>query len=427
MMKHAEQIVIVGAGPVGLWSAIELQRRGKQVMVLERGEIAAGPSGGNCGYLSPSHVMPLCGPGVVLHTLPQILKPGGALSVPPRFDPKLWRWMVRFAASCNAKTQTRSAIGRHTLLAESMRITKQWVDENHSDCLWQAAGLLMVHKHRKTLDAYESVVARLRSEFGLRLDRYDDGDLTQFEPALRDGLAGGWHFPDDAHVDPRRLMRGLVAAIENQGGVVRTGATVEFMAGQRAGAVALGVRVGGEQELIQADHVVMAAGAESATWKETLGVSLPIVPGKGYSMSVAMPDTPVRVPVIFEDTHVAITPLADRLRIGSTMQLTGYDSRVDPKRLRWIRDDAQSYLRDEIDTDYQDAWTGWRPMSFDGLPIIDRAPKQRRIIIASGNGMIGLSTGAATGRIVAETLLESEPTIDPAPYRMERFGRKSAA
>ena len=134
---------------------------------------------------------------------------------------------------------------------------------------------------------------------------------------------------------------------------------------------------------------------------------------------------PIAMPMIFEDSHVAVTPFENQLRVGSTMQLTGYDRSVDRSRVEMIRRDAQRYLGTELPPAPAKAWTGWRPMMADDLPCIDRAGRARNAWIAAGNGMIGLSTAPATGQIAAQLITGQTPTIDPAPFSLSRFSAPS--
>jgi D-amino-acid dehydrogenase len=172
---------------------------------------------------------------------------------------------------------------------------------------------------------------------------------------------------------------------------------------------------------IAADQYVLATGAEASILSRMLGSKIPIVPGKGYSMEFVLPGQPVTTPMIFEDSHVAVTPYADRLRVGSTMQLTGYDRRVDRSRLKMIRNEAQTYLQNRLPENSVNDWAGWRPMMADDLPGIDQAASLDNAWIAAGNGMIGLSTGPATAQMIAQRICGEETDIPHQPFSLSRF------
>ena len=148
---------------------------------------------------------------------------------------------------------------------------------------------------------------------------------------------------------------------------------------------------------------------------------MPIQPGKGYSLTMPRPSICPAVPLIFPETRVAVTPFQTGYRLGSTMEFAGYDATLNPRRLQLLRDGARPYLREPEAEPVEEAWFGWRPMTTDGLPIIDRGPALSNVMIAAGHGMLGLSMAPATGKLVAELLNGDEPHLDPGPYRVGRF------
>jgi D-amino-acid dehydrogenase len=152
-----------------------------------------------------------------------------------------------------------------------------------------------------------------------------------------------------------------------------------------------------------------------------LGCRIPIQPGKGYSLTMPRPAVCPTYPLIFEEHRVAVTPFASGYRLGSTMEFAGYDDTMNRSRLSILTDAAKHYLRDPLAEPMQEEWWGWRPMTFDGLPVIDRSPIMGNVLIAAGHNMLGLSMATATGKLVSEMLGAGPPHIDPAPYGLKRF------
>ena len=152
-----------------------------------------------------------------------------------------------------------------------------------------------------------------------------------------------------------------------------------------------------------------------------LGCRLPIQPGKGYSITMPRPSLCPRRLLIFEEHRVAVTPLRSGYRLGSTMEFAGYDATLDRRRLDLLRDAARRYLQEPLAEPVQEEWFGWRPMTYDGKPIIDRSPAVSNVVIAAGHNMLGLSMAPATGKLVAELLANRPPHLDPAPYSVRRF------
>jgi D-amino-acid dehydrogenase len=171
----------------------------------------------------------------------------------------------------------------------------------------------------------------------------------------------------------------------------------------------------------EADHFVVATGAWTPLLNRELGCRVPILPGKGYSITMPRPALCPTYPMIFEEDRVAVTPFATGYRLGSTMEFAGYDESLNRSRLALLTDAAKVYLKDPLAEPVEEEWWGWRPMTSDGLPVIDRSPAMRNLLIAAGHNMLGLSMATATGKLVAEMIGGANPHIDPAPYSLTRF------
>lgn len=416
-MSDRRSAIVIGGGLIGCSSAYYLCRNGWNVTLLERKQIGSGASHGNCGYVCPSHAMPLSGPGVVAHTLPSLFRRDAPLSIPARFDPTLWKWLLQFTRQCTTDRMMHAANGRNALLASSMNLYRQIVREESIDCEWTDHGLLLVYQSAKDFAGYRTTAELLKREFGIEAVAYPGEAVKDLEPSLKSGMAGGWHFPGDAHVRPDKLLTGLKKAIEQHGGVIRENAEVVSL--KRAGDQIVAVET--SQGSFTADEIVLATGAEAPQFAKAIGCRLPIQPGKGYSLTMQRLRNQPKIPMIFEEHHVAVTPLESGFRVGSTMEFTGYDRSINPKRLALLRKSAAEHLEEPLPETVDEEWAGWRPMSVDGLPCIGRAPADGNLIVAAGNGMIGLATAPATGKLVAEIASEQTPHIDAAPYSLSRF------
>lgn len=416
-MSDVRSAIVIGGGLVGCSSAYYLCREGWKVTLLERQRIGSGASHGNCGYVCPSHAMPLSGPGVVTHTLPSLFRRDAPLSIPPRFDPGLWKWLLQFTRQCSTDRMMHAATGRNALLASSMSLYREFVWEESVDCEWTDRGLLLVYKSANDFDGYKETVELLNRQFEIEAVAYPGEAVKDLEPSLKSGMAGGWHFPADAHVRPDKLLAGFKRAIEQRGGEIREDVDVRSLnrEGNRVASVDT------SQGPLAADLVVLATGAEAPQFADAIGCRLPIQPGKGYSLTMQLLQKQPKIPMIFEEHHVAVTPLESGFRVGSTMEFTGYDRSINPKRLALLRKSAAEHLEEPLPETMDEEWAGWRPMSVDGLPCIGRAPGASNLIVAAGNGMIGLATAPATGKLVAEIASDHTPHIDATPYSLSRF------
>ena len=416
-MTAPRTAIVIGGGLIGCSCAWYLLKQGWQVTIVERDRIGSGASHGNSGFICPSHALPLSGPGVVAKTLPQVFKFDAALAIPPRFDLSLWKWLYRFTRECTTDRMMHAAVARNALLASSMSLYRDFVASECVACEWQDRGLLLVYKSARDFDDYAATADLLQREFSIQAQSYAGESVRQLELTLREGMAGGWHFPGDAHVRPDRLMNGLKTAIASRGADIQEHVEVASLRIEAQRVTAVETSTG----TMTAELVVLATGAEAPRFAKRLGCRIPIQPGKGYSLTMPPLQNPPRIPMIFAEHHVAVTPLDSAFRVGSTMEFTGYDRSLKRRRLALLRRSAEEHLTEPLPTTVDEQWTGWRPMVYDGLPCIDRAPAVQNVIVAAGNGMIGLATAPATGKLVAELASNDEPHLDPAPYSLARF------
>lgn len=417
MTPATDQVVVVGGGVIGAACAYYLRQAGRPVTLIERGEFGRGCSHGNCGYVCPSHVLPLAGPGALGQTLKTLLSRNSPLKVRWRLDPAMWNWFWQFARRCNQRDMLAAGHALQTLLVSSRSLYDQLVQSTLRDLEWETTGLLFVFRTAKALDHYAQTDRLLRSEFGLGATRYDGPELLELEPALKPGSAGAWHYTTDAQLHPEKLMRAWRRVLEDHGVTIREHCELRDLA-VTGGLVR---RVVTSQGDLAADQVVIATGAATARLHRLLRTRLPIQPGKGYSLTMPRPARCPRYAMIFEEHRVAVTPLHSAYRIGSTMEFAGFDTSLNPDRLRLLRDGAALYLHEPTVEPVLESWYGWRPMTPDSLPYLGPLPALGNVYLAAGHGMLGVSLSPATGRLVTELMCGQTPHVDPAPYAVGRW------
>jgi D-amino-acid dehydrogenase len=410
-------VVVIGGGVVGVACSHFLAQAGAKVYLLDKGTVGGGCSHANCGFVCPSHVLPLAGPGVLGKTLRMLLRRDSPVKIRWRFDPALWRWLWNFARRCNARDMMESARALAGLLGSSRALYGELMRTTPLEAEWEERGVLFVFRTPREMEHYTGTDRLLREAFGLGAKRYDGAALAQKEPALLPGLAGAWHYEGDAHLRPDRLMSSWRSLLLARGVDVRE--HCEFLRFVRAGRRVRGVQT--SRGLVDADAVVVAAGAWTPLLSRQLRCRVPIQPGKGYSITMARPGRCPKTPLIFEEDRVAVTPMQSGYRIGSTMEFAGYDARLDEGRLHLLLRTARRYLHEPTAEPVTERWWGWRPMVADGKPIIGFAPGLDNVLIAAGHGMLGLATAPATGKLVTELLTGAVPHVDPAPYAATRF------
>lgn len=417
MTAGAGKVAVIGGGVVGTACAYFLARSGWQVTLIDQGRHGSGCSHGNCGFVCPSHVLPLAEPGVLGSVLKAMLRPSSPFAIKPRFDPALWSWLYHFARRCNERDMMSSARGIQPLLESSRALYREIIEREALACEWETRGLLFVFASPAEMDRYAETDRLLSESFHCPARRYDGEAVAQLEPALRPGLAGGWHYEGDAHLRPDRLMAAWRSTLEALG--VKIQERCEARGFRTAAGRASGVVTAmGE---FSADAIVVATGAWTPQLSQHLGARIPIEPGKGYSLTMPRPASCPQIPLIFPETRVAVTPFHSGYRLGSTMEFAGYDTSLRPSRLQLLKDGARAYLREPCAEPVEETWFGWRPMTYDSLPVIDRSPILSNVWVAAGHNMLGLSMAPATGRLVQELLCGQTPHVDPAPYRISRF------
>jgi len=321
-------------------------------------------------------------------------------------------WFLRFALRCNQKDMLEAGRHRQALLRSSLHLYEQLRESVPLDCQWQQRGLLFAYRSEAAWDAYADTDRLLRDHFDEPARRLDGAALRQFEPALRDGLAGGWYYEEDAHLRPEELLSCWRRALEARGVQIHENCELRDFA-DHSGRARSAVTSRGD---LHADVFVMATGAWTPRLHRQLGWRVPIQPGKGYSLTTSVPQPSPTVPLIFPDCKVAVTPFRHDYRLGSTMEFAGYDTSLNPRRLALLRRGAERFLQAPYGEEERDRWFGWRPMTFDGLPIIDRCPRFENVWIAAGHNMLGLSMAPATGKLVAELVTGRPPHLDPTPF-----------
>ncbi|HRC88298.1 MAG TPA: FAD-dependent oxidoreductase, partial [Thermoanaerobaculia bacterium] len=335
--------------------------------------------------------------------------------VRPRLDPALARFGLDFFRRCNPRDVARGLAAKAALLNLSRQLLGELIEREGLDCEFAAAGLLMVYQTEAGLAesrAFDSALA----EHGIEIQAVAGSELRRLEPALCEGLAGGRFFPIDAHLRPDRLVVELARRVREQGGEIEEGCEVHSIA-----AAADGLEVATSKGLRRGRYGILALGSWSPRFSQQLGLRIPIQPGKGYTITVARPEAAPRIPLLFEEHKVAVTPWASQIRVGSTMEFAGYDTRLNRVRLEALWRGAQVYLPGLVPQNAREEWYGWRPMTPDDLPLLGPAPKIPGLYLAAGHNMLGVSLSTATGEILAAQILGETPPLDLTPFSPTRF------
>ena len=415
-MTKRTDVLVIGGGIIGVACAYFLAKEGNSIRLIEQKRIGNGASSGNLGLLTPSYALPLNAPGMTLQALKWMLHEDSPVYIKPRFDLPLLHWLLRFAVGCTRQRMLSIGKIRAGILTDSDMLLEKIIRKEKIQCEWQSEAVFKIFRTETAIRAYEETNAILR-EFGLAGTLLSGRELAGKEPALREDLAGAYVHSCDSRLNPAKLLAGwnrvnkrLGVTVEEDCEVTRfeiSGDTIEGVV------TSLG--------RWSAKRYVLATGAWSSLFQRQLHVRIPVQPGKGYTITMKRPSVCPRHAMIFKERNAAVTPFEKSYRLGGTLEFSGHNMAVNRVRVEAILRAAREYLKEPEAEKIEGPWVGWRPMTFDELPIIGRSPFHKNFILATGHGMMGVGMSAATGKIVAALVADREPHLDVRPFRPERF------
>jgi D-amino-acid dehydrogenase len=375
-----------------------------RVTVVERnGARRDGCSYGNTGMVVPSHFVPLAAPGMVALALKWMWNPASPFYIKPRASGELATWGFRFWRAANREHVRRAAPLLCRLHMESRALYEELAAQAN-DFHFEKRGVLVLCRTEHALEEEAALVEPARA-LGLHAEVLDARALAALEPGVRIDALGAVRIAEDCNVEPRSLMDALQARCAAAG--------VEFRWNTEAGPWrTAGDRIRSFGEL-EADEFVLAAGSWSSALARSLGLPLPMQPGKGYSLTLERPPRSPRYCAVLSEARVSVSPMNGRLRFGGTMELAGLDESINPIRVRGIIQAAQRYYPEFGPRDFEgiQPWRGLRPCSPDGLPYVGRTARAPNLVVATGHAMMGVSLGPVTGMLVANAL-EGSPNLE---------------
>ena len=416
MSRQQPDVIVLGGGAVGLACALYLLRAGRSVMVIDRGKVGAATSHGNCGTITPSHSVPLAAPGVLIQALRWMLKTDAPLRIAPRLDFALFEWLLQFARRSNAGECRRVTAIKAPLLLRARAELEDLVHNENLACEFQTSGTLNVYRDAREFEKSHATV-QLASEFGITAEALDGAACRAREPALNDSIVGGYFNPNDAQLRPERYCSELARAVIALGGEIREDTQIT---GFRTGGGRIDSVVTAQGEFSGRD-IVFALGSWSPQVARQLDLRIPIQPGKGYSITYTRPTRPPRIPLSLKERAVCVTAWESGYRLGSTMEFSGFDDSLNRTRLNALKRGAAEYLIEPEGPSMVEEWYGWRPMTYDDLPILGRTATLKNLALATGHGMLGITMSAITGRLIAELIDGATPSLDLDPFSPARF------
>jgi D-amino-acid dehydrogenase len=415
-MKNTE-ILIIGGGVIGACSTLYLTRQGKRVTLVEKKDLCAGASHGNACWIAVAHAIPTAAPGAMGQGLKWMLDSGSPFYIKPRLNLDLARWLWYFRSAATHDKMMAGAAIILDLSRKSLDLYKK-LDAEGLDFDFSQQGLVHVHLSETYRKAGKATL-ELLSVFDVEGHLLDRDSLQALEPRLRDGIESGVYYPEPAQIRSDKFVKAVARQAEAEGATILTGTAVTGFAKSNGRISAIQTSKGD----FTADEVVLAAGAWSSLVAKQLGERLVMEPAKGYSVTARRPSAnhgPSR-PIAVDDYKLAITPLGDDFRFSSTLELAGFDLSINKKRLAANREGLHRVLPGLEHVDVKETWSGYRPLSADGLPIIGRSKRIGNLIYATGHGMMGMTHGPITGKVVSQMVTGQEPDVNLEPLRPDRF------
>lgn len=409
--------IIIGGGIIGLSSAFYLQKDGWEVTILEKGDLRDSASFGNAGMIVPSHFVPLAAPGMIEQGVRWMFDSKSPFYVRPSLNPQLIAWGWKFLKKANKKHVEVSAEALRDLSLMSHRLYEELDTELGASFGLQKQGIMMYFKTPKVGEE-EAHLAEKAQNLGLDVEVLSQKQAADLQPGLNLDILGAVHYRCDAHLYPNQLIAALVQHLEKAGVKIVRNCEVDGVDTESGKIVSVHC---GQREYT-GDTFVLASGSWSPVLAKKTGINVNLMPGKGYSFMVDEPQNRLHIPALLCEARVSVTPMDGKIRFGGTMEIDAVNTRINPKRVQGIVESIPKYLPDftpEIPTK-EKTWFGFRPCSPDGLPYIGRSKKIGNLIIAGGHGMMGLSLGPATGKLVSEIAGEKKTEVGVEKFAVER-------
>ena len=416
------RILVLGSGVIGVTTAWYLRQAGHDVVVVDRQpEPAMETSFANAGQVSPGYASPWPAPGIPAKAIGWLLSRHAPLAIRPTADPAQYRWMWQMLRNC---TSARYGVSKARMvrLAEYSRLClEQLRQEQGLQYEQRTLGTTQLFRTSAQLDAAARDIAILE-QYGVAYQLLDREGIIGAEPALakvQDDLMGALRLPGDETGDCHLFTVQLAELAARQGVEFRQG-TVEAL--QAGGGKVTGVRIDGRLET--ADRYVMATGSWTAPLLAPLGIRLPVYPLKGYSLTIPIRNeemAPIST-VLDESYKVAITRFDDRIRVGGMAEVSGYDMSLPERRRQTLEMVVRSLYPDGGDLEAAEFWTGLRPSTPDGPPVIG-ATRYPNLLLNTGHGTLGWTMACGSGRYLADLVDGRTPAIDPEGLDISRYDR----
>ncbi|MGI9414768.1 MAG: NAD(P)/FAD-dependent oxidoreductase [Hyphomicrobiales bacterium] len=413
--SKATSTIVVGAGVIGAAIAHELQKRGRAVALVDRGAPGAGASYGNMASIAVTEFMPAARPSTWKQIPGWLMDPEGPIRVSPRYLPRLVPWFIRFLVAGRPSAVRRLEAVGAALCERSLADTQALMAEIGIAEQLSPIGSLSLYANETEFRGDRERMSMLE-RFGFAYEVLDAPAIRAIEPEISTDITKAILLPDNRTVaDPHAFVLSLAERFETLGGKLRRADVMGFERNARITGVRLGTG-----EVLCADELVLCAGAYTARLSKLLGEPMPLETERGYHTQIMAPEIELSHSIIWPAKAFMVSPTADGIRVGGTVEMAGLDAPPDYRRARTTMRRACEALPNLRAEDCSE-WMGHRPAFPDTIPVMSASAKTPGVFYATGHGHLGLTHAATCAQLMGDLITGGSPAIDMAPYRIDRF------
>ncbi len=412
---NRKNVIVIGAGIVGVATAIWLQRDGHKVLLIDKIGPAGGASYGNAGIIVPSGVIPINAPGLIEKSPQMALDSSSPLFLRWSYFPKLSPWLLRYLIRANRKDTKRAAVALHALLEDSVHVHNTLCENTPAEKWFKRSDYLFLYGSRS--DFHNDAFAwSTRSELGIHWDELTAEQMAEYDPKFGNIGMHAIRLRDHARItNPEQYVKDLAAHFQQEGGGYKQTEANAIMHNQHG---VTGVQT--ESEVLPCDCAVIACGVWSKKLAEVAGVNIPLESERGYHIDFINPSASPRTGIMIASKKFVVTPMDNRIRCAGLVEFAGLDAPENPAAFNLLKK-YFSTTWPEVKYEATHEWMGHRPAPADSIPFIGGFEQIPNLFAAFGHHHIGLTSGPKTGRIIADMVANKDAELNLKPYRLSRF------
>lgn len=417
MSPKTTSVAVIGAGVVGLSTALYLLRSGQRVILFDPLPPPGGASFGNAGMISADTSVPIALPGMLPKVPGWLLDPLGPLAVRPSYFPKALPWLLKWVAAGRLPRVLAISDAMRALHRDAFACWKELLGPTHFADLIRPAGQVHVWETDKETEG-AALERRLRERQDIPSQTLGPDDLRQMFPGLSTAVRRGVLIPGNGYtVNPQRLIQTLQALFLEAGGVLLPESVMKIIPCDGHAGYDVMTNVG----FHRTSRIVVAAGARAVRLLEPLGIRVPLETERGYHVMLPTSGLSLTTTISNKSRSFGVTPMEHGLRVAGTVEIAGLEAPPDERRAKALVASVRTMFP-SVNVEGHSFWMGFRPSTPDSLPFLGEARSYPGLFLAVGHGHFGMTGGPPSARLLANIIAGKATGLDPQPYRPHRFG-----